>query len=102
MWEFPRAEVAAGDAHEGVAIRLLAGVGVAADVGAEIATIRHAVTRFRIALTGLEATYRGGEFRAGDYVEGRWLTADELAAYPVSVPQRRLVRAAAEPTLRLF
>ena len=53
-------------------------------------TIRHGVTRFRITMVCLEATYRSGRLRSSVYQAGRWVKLVELKHYPVSSPQRRL------------
>jgi A/G-specific adenine glycosylase len=96
LWEFPHGELEAGETHEAAAARLLGPLtGLMADVGAELLTVRHGVTRFRITLVCLEAEYRGGTFRSEFYARGLWLRPAELADYPVSVPQRRLARAVA-------
>src|SRR5947209_10987024 len=94
MWEFPHGELAAGETHEQAAGRLLAELtGLDADLGPELLTVRHGVTRFRITMVCLEASYRGGRFASAFYRRGRWLTPEELPAYPVSAPQRRLAQA---------
>ena len=60
--------------------------------GPELLTIHHGVTRFQITLICFEAEYIGGEFASPFYHAGLWLPLTELAHYPVSAPQRRLVR----------
>jgi A/G-specific adenine glycosylase len=93
LWEFPHGPLDDGESHEDAALRLLCDLaGVQAKLGAELLTIRHAVTRYQIALTCFEAEYSAGEFRSSFYVEGRWLSPAEIPAYPVSSPQRRLAR----------
>ncbi len=94
MWEFPHGPLEAGEAHEAAAARLLDQLtGLRADLGAELLTVRHAVTRFRITLVCFEADYRAGRFRSACYPQGEWVTPARLAGYPVSVPQRRLAEA---------
>lgn len=101
MWEFPRAAVE-GDAEQ-AAHDLLRRLGIAAELGAELTTIRHGVTRFRIRLSCLEATWKSGAFRCGEYVDGVWVRPDRLDEYPVSRPQRRLAEMAkAAPPSHLF
>jgi A/G-specific adenine glycosylase len=96
MWEFPHGELEAGESYEAAAARLLGPLtGLTADLGPELLTVRHGVTRFRITLVCLEAEYRGGRFRSEFYSRGLWLRPAELAEYPVSTPQRRLARAVA-------
>jgi A/G-specific adenine glycosylase len=92
MWEVPHAEVRAGETPPRAAARIvreLAGFEVAPCN--EITTIRHGVTRFAITMTCLEATVRGGSFVSDFYSEGRWVKPGELADFPVSTPQRRLM-----------
>jgi A/G-specific adenine glycosylase len=98
MWEFPHGELEPGESHEAAAERLLGSLtGLSADIGPELLTVRHGVTRFRITLVCLAAEYRGGTFRSAFFHRGLWLRPAELAAYPVSVAQRRLARAVAAP-----
>jgi A/G-specific adenine glycosylase len=65
-------------------------------------TIRHAVTRHAITLVCLEATRVRGRFKSVFYSQGKWVTAGEVAAYPVSTPQRKLMNELANPQRRLF
>jgi A/G-specific adenine glycosylase len=105
MWEFPRGEVGPGESFDAAAARLLAPLtGVEAELGPELATVRHGVTRFRITLVALEAAYGGGRFKSPFYARGAWLKPAELADYPVAAPQRQLARAVAATTRqrRLF
>src|SRR5205823_1339515 len=82
--------------HAGRAARLLPALtGLDAELGPELLAVRHGVTRFRITLLCFEAAYRGGKFASPFYRHGRWLKPEELASYPVSTPQRKLIRAAA-------
>ena len=78
--------------------------GIDPELGPELATVRHGVTRFRITLVVLEAEYRGGRFRSPFYTRGVWVRPKELAEYPVSTPQRRLACVVAAKTRqrRLF
>jgi A/G-specific adenine glycosylase len=91
LWEFPHGPLADGETHEAAAVRLLRQLtGLEAAPAGEILTIRHGITRFQITMVCFEAVYRGGEFRPGFYRQGVWLEPAQLAAYPVSAPQRRL------------
>jgi A/G-specific adenine glycosylase len=91
LWEFPHGPLVAGESHEAAASRLLHQlIGIHARLGPELLTIRHGIMHYRIALTCFEADYVGGDFQSEFYIEGRWLTLANLAAYPVSSPQRRL------------
>jgi A/G-specific adenine glycosylase len=90
LWEFPHLEQELLESPVAATHRLLAALGVRGKIRGELATIRHAVTRFRIRLTCVSAHWRGGEFVAGLYPEGRWLDPAELGEYPLSAPHRRL------------
>jgi A/G-specific adenine glycosylase len=92
MWEFPHGPVE-GDFDESAARFLREAVGLAAEVGPELLTVRHGVTRWRITLVCVGATYRGGAFRPGAYAQGVWVDPEDLSAYPISSPQRQLAEA---------
>jgi A/G-specific adenine glycosylase len=96
LWEFPHGELKPGETHEAAAERLIGPLtGLALEIGPELMTVRHGVTRFRITLTCLEAGYVGGNFGSEFYCHGLWLRPAELADYPVSAPQRKLAQAVA-------
>jgi A/G-specific adenine glycosylase len=97
MWEFPHGPLQDGEEHEDAAERLLPELtGIAAKRGPEILTVRHGITRFQITMVCFEADHVSGKFRSAFYTRGVWLKPAELAAYPVSSPQRRLARALTE------
>jgi A/G-specific adenine glycosylase len=104
MWEFPHGPLATGETHDHAARRLVRELtAVDVDLGSELLTIRHSVTRFRITMVCLEGEYRGGAFASPFYAQGRWLRPAQLAGYPVSVPQRRLAGILTSPRQpRLF
>jgi A/G-specific adenine glycosylase len=93
LWEFPHGPLRDGESHQDAAVRLLRDLtGLHAQPGPELLTIRHGITRFHITLTCFESVYVAGEFRSDFYIQGRWPSIADLAAYPVSAPQRRLAR----------
>lgn len=100
MWEFPRAVVEDGETPEAAARKLIAALGLDADPGPELMTVRYGVTRFRITMLCLEAAARRRAFRSAGYAEGRWLRPAELAEYPVSSAQRKLAAAVRKPISR--
>lgn len=97
LWEFPRTEVAAGQSPDAAAVALMKDLGFTIAEPAELTTIRHGVTRFRITLVCLEARSLKGEFRPGLYPRGEWLSPAELSDHPVSRPQRRLATMIQQP-----
>jgi A/G-specific adenine glycosylase len=105
MWEVPHAARADGEDDAAAATRIakeLTGLDVTA--GPHLTTIKHGVTRFAITLVCVEVARRGGRFAPGFYAEGRWVTPAELADYPVSSPQRKLMTTLTDPNRqrRLF
>jgi A/G-specific adenine glycosylase len=100
MWEFPRAVVEGDDTTETAARKLIASLGVTAEPGPELMTLRYGVTRFRITMACLEAAARRKAFRSAYYAEGRWLAPAELAGFPVSSAQRKLAEALRRPIQR--
>ncbi len=105
LWEIPHGPVQASEIPEAAAVRLLRELtDLEAKPGAEVLTIRHALTRFQITMLCLEARYTSGTFRSDFYAQAVWVTPTELASYPVSRPQRKLAEAlnAPERQGRLF
>lgn len=92
LWEFPHTPFEPQEPSSVAAERLLASLAIDATVGAEIMTIQHAVTRFRITLMCFDADFIKGTFRSDFYQQGIWVAPPDLHAYPVSSPQRRLAR----------
>jgi A/G-specific adenine glycosylase len=92
MWEVPHAEVRPGEPDEAAAARVARELtGLEVKPGAEVATIRHGVTRWSITLVCLGARRVGGRFRSDFYAEAEWLDPAALGGRPVSSPQRRLI-----------
>jgi A/G-specific adenine glycosylase len=100
MWELPRAVLEVDETHETAARKLIQSIGVAAEPGSELMTVRYGVTRFRMTMVCLEAMARTKGFRSAYYVEGRWVRPAELARFPVSSPQRKLAAALQKPMPR--
>jgi A/G-specific adenine glycosylase len=93
LWEFPHGPMLDFQTSKGAAKRhLLELTGIQADMGAELTTVRHGVTRFAITMICLKGRYRRGSFGSNFYLQGKWLSPQNLAEYPVSAPQRQLAR----------
>jgi A/G-specific adenine glycosylase len=98
MWEVPHAEAAEGESDEAAAVRVVRELtGLTVTAGAGVAVIKHGVTRFAITLSVLGAKRVAGRFTPGFYAEAKWVTPAELAAYPVSAPQRKLMTLLTNP-----
>jgi A/G-specific adenine glycosylase len=105
MWEVPHAPRTDAEDISDAAARVAKELtGFEVDPGAEVMTIRHGVTRYAITLVCVESALAGGVFVPGAYAEARWVTPAELAEFPVSSPQRKLMTALAAPNRqpRLF
>jgi len=101
MWEFPHGQVGNGETHESAAQRVIWDlVGLESQLGPEIVTLKHALTRFRITLTCFEARYRAGRFRSRFYRKARWISPSRMQDLPLSSPQRRLASALLGPRQR--
>jgi A/G-specific adenine glycosylase len=97
MWEVPHAPRAADEPAAAAAVRVAKELtGLDVRPGAEVMTVRHGVTRYAITLVCVEAERTGGRFARGAYAAAEWVTPAELAAYPVSSPQRKLMTALAD------
>jgi A/G-specific adenine glycosylase len=98
LWEFPHGPLHEGETHEAAADRLLRELtGLRARRGPELMTIRYGITRFQITMVCFEAVHQAGAFRSSFYRQGVWVRPEELAAYPVSAPQRQLAQALTAP-----
>jgi len=100
LWEFPHDGLRLGETHQAAAARMLPALtGVVADLGPEVTTLTHAVTRYSITLVCLEATHRRGEFQSTYYQQGRWIKPAQLVQLPFGSPQRRLAQIIQHPVL---
>ena len=94
MWEVPHAPRADGEDVSAAARRVAQELtGLEVEPGTEVLTVKHGVTRYAIALVCVEAERVGGAFAPGAYAAAKWVTPAELAEYPVSAPQRKLMAA---------
>jgi A/G-specific adenine glycosylase len=99
MWEVPHAELKKTESAETGAIRIAQELtGLRVNVGAELLTITHAVTRHSITMICFDAALGSGSFASPFYTEGRWVETGELGAFPMSAPQRRLMDAIQHPS----
>jgi A/G-specific adenine glycosylase len=92
MWECPHHPIEEPESPIISAQRLLAALAIEGDITGEIATIRHAVTRFQITMVCLEVAYRGGSLSPESYPNSAWVPLNALCEYPLSAPQKRLAQ----------
>jgi A/G-specific adenine glycosylase len=79
MWQFPNAELLAGEAREsGVRRAMFAAAGLEVVPGERATVVRHGVTRFRITLEAFHCTPLPGEPEARGCQAWRWAGAEEL------------------------
>lgn len=90
MWEFPHAVLTPEESPDDGGRRLIASMDLNASIVREREVVHYGVTRFRMAMTCLDAVASRAGFSTGYYEEGRWLTPVEVSARPVSTPHRRL------------
>jgi A/G-specific adenine glycosylase len=101
MWEFPRRPLSSGETHERAASRLLREyLGIEAELGSELVSVRHTVTNHRITLSCFQADYRAGRFKPTFYRQARWVSCNQIHEYPLATPQRRISRALTEASQR--
>jgi A/G-specific adenine glycosylase len=98
LWEFPHGPLLPGENHDSAVRRLAADLtGLQIQLGPELLTFRHTVTKYLITLACFEADHVEGAFQSSFYQRELWLTPAELAGYPVSAPQRRLAKFLTRP-----
>lgn len=98
LWDFPRFAITA---RRGSALRkeitstVAQLTGMDVELGPRLATIKHAVTRFRITLLCHRASYQAGRPRKS-HGTLRWVRPAELEGYPLSVTGRKISRLLAD------
>ncbi len=99
LWEFPHGDWRAGEDLFAAAERIARETtGLAVRSEAEFATVRHGVTRFAIAMTGVRAERVRGREMLSFHAALRWVLPSEFAELPTSTPQRALFRALISPS----
>ncbi len=92
LWQLPSTRVAPGEDHDRAAWRVVREVTGLDGMGSRpVATLRHSVTRHRIALHGREITRPRGRLRASERTTLRWAPRHELAGLGLPAPHRTLL-----------
>jgi A/G-specific adenine glycosylase len=100
LWEFPGGKLEPEDADLPACLRreILEELGIEIEVGAHVTTVQHAYTHFRITLYAYHARHVGGDPQALGCAAWRWVTLDELDAYPFPVTDRKIIQALRHPS----
>jgi A/G-specific adenine glycosylase len=95
LWEFPGGKMEADDVDLQACLRreIREELGIEIEVGAQVTTVQHAYTHFRISLYAFHARHTGGEPQALGCAAWRWVMLDELDAYPFPVTDRKIIAA---------
>ncbi len=92
LWDFPRFSADGNDPESTLKSKLKSLTGLTAELYDSKQTIKHAVTRFRITLDCFIARDIRGRLLQANGEQFKWLSADELDAYPMSVTGRKIAR----------
>lgn len=95
MWEFPGGKLEADDADLRACLRreIEEELAMHIEVGAQLTTVRHAYTHFRITLHAFHAHHTSGEPQALGVADWRWVTLTDLAAFPFPVTDQKIIAA---------
>lgn len=93
LWEFPGGKLEADDADLQACLRreIAEELGIEIAVDAQVATVQHAYTHFRITLHAFHARYVAGEPQALGCADWRWIALDEIEDYPFPVTDRKVL-----------
>lgn len=99
LWEFPGGKRHAGETLADCLRReMQEELGVEVEVGRPVTSVKHAYTHFRITLHAFECTLQAGEPLPIGVADWRWVTLEQLAAYPFAVTDLKIVQALTNPT----
>lgn len=95
LWEFPGGKLEATDADLRACLRreIAEELAMQIEVGAQLTTVRHAYTHFRITLHAFHAHHTSGEPQALGVADWRWVTLADLAAFPFPVTDQKIIAA---------
>jgi A/G-specific adenine glycosylase len=102
LWELPWRDVEPGETTEACAQRAAAEVAdVACTAVTRSATVRHAVTRYRVTLCAVLCDVAEASCRPMDCAATAWVAPSDLAGLPMPSAMRRLVHLSLEEALAL-
>lgn len=93
LWEFPGGKLEPEDADLAACLRreIREELAIDIEVGEPITQVRHAYTHFRITLHAFHARHVAGTPQALGCADWRWITLDELDAYPFPVTDQKVI-----------
>ncbi|MCB0061580.1 MAG: A/G-specific adenine glycosylase [Caldilineaceae bacterium] len=95
LWEFPGGKLEAEDENLAACLRREIEEELAMEivVGEQLTTVKHAYTHFRITLYAFHARHVIGEPQALGVADWRWVSQDELDAFPFPVTDQKIIAA---------
>ena len=92
LWEFPGGRVKRGETPEEACLReIKEEVNLSVDIIEPLTRVRHAYTHFRIVMDIFRCRYRSGHIVLRGPVDYRWITIDEIDAFPFPVANHKFI-----------
>ena len=95
LWEFPGGKLEPEDADLAACLRreIQEELGIEIAVGEPLTVVRHTYTHFRMTMQVFHARYTAGTPQALGCADWRWVTLDELDAFPFPVTDQKVILA---------
>ncbi len=92
LWEFPGGKREPGESLPDCLRReIREELGIDIEVGAQIGTVRHAYSHFRITLYAFQCDYISGKPQAIQCADWAWVTLDELDQYAFPITDQKII-----------
>jgi A/G-specific adenine glycosylase len=92
LWEFPGGRVMPGETPEEACLReIKEEVNLSVDIIEPLTQVRHAYTHLRIVMDVFRCRYRSGQIVLRGPVDCRWITIDEIDAFPFPVANHKFI-----------
>ena len=97
MWEFPGGKIEPNETvEECIQREIQEELGIDIQVGDHLITVDHAYSHFRVTLNVHHCQYQSGEPKPIECDEIRWVTLDEIQAYPFPKANEKIIEALQE------